>query len=84
MGVGDGLVRVESRRRQCELDACEWCDRDDRPCRFCTGSGRWRPERPHLDGAGVIGWVRVAEECRMCAGTGKEHGPLADPAPERG
>lgn len=46
-------------------------------CRFCSGTGWWRPERPHRDGSGVIVWLRVDEPCRGCAGTGKEHSPVA-------
>ncbi|GAA2729252.1 hypothetical protein [Actinocorallia aurantiaca] len=65
---------------RCGLDPCGWCDRDDLACRFCTGSGWWRPEKPQREAGGVIGWVRVDEPCRMCAGTGKEH----DPLPARG
>ncbi|GAB2821065.1 hypothetical protein GCM10022221_18770 [Actinocorallia aurea] len=61
---------------RCGLDPCAWCDRPDVPCRFCLGTGWWRPEMPRREADGVIGWVRVDEECRMCGGTGKEHGPL--------
>lgn len=69
-------MRLEALRARCELDDCEWCDHADRRCRHCGGAGRWRPEAPCLDANGVIGWTRVEEPCRMCAGTGKEHNPL--------
>ncbi|RCV51011.1 hypothetical protein [Marinitenerispora sediminis] len=70
-------MRVRRTRERCQLETCEWCDRDDWSCRFCDGSGWWRPEMPHRDGSGVIDWIRVEEPCRMCDGTGKEHNPLA-------
>ncbi|MCW2884143.1 MAG: hypothetical protein QOE54_4458 [Streptosporangiaceae bacterium] len=63
-------------RPRCGNVPCHWCDRDDWPCRFCEGSGRWRPERPSREPSGVIGWIRVDEPCRMCGQTGKEHDPL--------
>ncbi|WP_046469314.1 hypothetical protein [Allosalinactinospora lopnorensis] len=67
---------MTSTRERCALTDCEWCERDDLCCRFCSGSGWWRPEKPRRDSSGVIHWVRVDEPCRMCAGTGKEHNPL--------
>ncbi|GAA3121277.1 hypothetical protein GCM10010466_10260 [Planomonospora alba] len=41
------------------------------PCRWCGGSGTWSPERAHVEESGVIVFHRVAEECRMCLGTGE-------------
>jgi hypothetical protein len=61
---------------RCGNDPCRWCDKDDLVCRFCSGSGSWRPEKPHRETDGVIGWIRVDEPCRMCGGTGREHDPL--------
>ncbi|GAB3662921.1 hypothetical protein GCM10027589_26270 [Actinocorallia lasiicapitis] len=54
-----------------------WCDRVGVDCRFCTGTGWWRPEMPHPEADGVIGWIRVDEPCRMCAGTGRAHHPVS-------
>ncbi|PSK96437.1 hypothetical protein CLV63_11131 [Murinocardiopsis flavida] len=73
-------MQMRPTRENCFLATCQWCGRDDLPCRFCAGSGWWRPERPHRDSVGAIDWVRVEEPCRMCAATGKEHNPLAAPA----
>ncbi|GAB3205377.1 hypothetical protein SAMN02745673_00955 [Marinactinospora thermotolerans DSM 45154] len=73
-------MRVGRTRQRCGVDGCEWCAGAGRPCRFCAGTRRWRPERPLRDADGVIGWVRVEEECRMCGGTGREHNPLDAPA----
>ncbi|GAA1468714.1 hypothetical protein NE857_11105 [Nocardiopsis exhalans] len=67
----------EPTHTRCAISACGWCDRDGVECRFCAGTGWWRPERPHRDGNGLVVWHRIDEPCRGCAGTGKEHSPLA-------
>ncbi|RFS84824.1 hypothetical protein D0T12_14990 [Actinomadura spongiicola] len=72
---------MRDKRERCGNQPCRWCDRDDWVCRFCHGSGWWRPEKPHRDGSGEMTWVRVEEPCRMCGNTGKEHDPLSDPLP---
>ncbi|MFC7327814.1 hypothetical protein [Marinactinospora rubrisoli] len=57
----------------CALTDCPWCARDDLACHYCGGTGQWRPEKPVRDASGLIAWTRVAEDCRMCTGTGKKH-----------
>ncbi|WP_026120650.1 hypothetical protein [Nocardiopsis potens] len=79
MPSGPGGSPGEGLRPHCAVDRCRWCERDDLPCRFCSGTGRWSPQRPGVDGNGAIEWARVDEQCRMCAGTGREHSPLTDP-----
>lgn len=64
---------MEPERDRCLLTECESCRNPGDPCRFCSGTGWWRPESPRRDEDGVIGWVRVEEPCRMCASTGNEH-----------
>ncbi|MDT0304817.1 hypothetical protein [Streptomonospora wellingtoniae] len=60
-------------RECCALTDCPWCGRADLVCHYCDGRGLWSPERPVTDGNGMITWERAEEQCRMCAGTGKEH-----------
>ncbi|QBI52505.1 hypothetical protein [Streptomonospora litoralis] len=60
-------------RECCALTDCPWCSRTGLVCHYCRGEGSWSPERPVADGNGMITWERVEEQCRMCAGTGKEH-----------
>lgn len=69
-------MQVKEKSRYCKLTSCEWCAREDLPCRGCEGTGWWRPQMPRRDASGVIDWIRVEEPCRMCANTGKEHNPL--------
>lgn len=55
--------------RQVQLaDGAHHCDL---PCRWCGGSRIWTPEKPHAEESGAIIFVRVAEECVMCLGTGE-------------
>ncbi|WP_019632661.1 hypothetical protein [Actinomadura atramentaria] len=72
---------VNGRRDRCGDGPCRWCDRGGRDCRFCGGTGWWRPEKPERDAAGALRWVRVEEPCRMCANTGREHNPLEGSVP---
>ncbi|WP_067600817.1 hypothetical protein [Nocardiopsis listeri] len=67
----------EPTHARCAIAECGWCDRDGLQCRYCRGTGWWRPERPYREVSGVIVWSRIDEPCRGCAGTGKEHGPVA-------
>ncbi|MEU3016090.1 hypothetical protein ABZ635_01665 [Nocardiopsis sp. NPDC007018] len=67
----------EPTHSRCAISACGWCDRDGDRCRFCAGTGWWRPERPHREVNGLVVWHRVEEPCRGCAGTGKEHSSTA-------
>ncbi|GAA3727768.1 hypothetical protein GCM10022402_05590 [Salinactinospora qingdaonensis] len=58
----------------CALTDCPWCSRDDLPCHHCDGTGRWAPMQPVKVDEGAVRWQRIADTCRMCTGTGKEHG----------
>ncbi|GAB3967383.1 hypothetical protein GCM10029978_034570 [Actinoallomurus acanthiterrae] len=76
-------MQLTTKNERCNLDPCSWCDRDDWDCRWCRGTRQWRPEKPSLTATGAIEWIRIEEPCRMCWGTGKEHGPLPGMKPTR-
>ncbi|GHE42713.1 hypothetical protein GCM10017673_51190 [Streptosporangium violaceochromogenes] len=53
-------VQIDGEAHHCDL-----------PCRWCDGGGVWSPERPRVQEAGEVVFVRVAEECAMCLGAGE-------------
>ncbi|GAB3497617.1 hypothetical protein [Nocardiopsis coralliicola] len=81
--VAPGARPVGPPAAHCAVEHCRACARDGVPCRFCSGSGVWSPQRPCTDANGAIEWVSTDEDCRMCAGTGREHALPPDTAETR-
>lgn len=69
--MGEVPRELPHMRREREVYVAEGAHHCELPCRWCDGDGTWAPEKPRVQENGEIVFVRVAEECRMCMGTGQ-------------